>query len=479
MKPSNVDLLIVGGKIVMPHGILKADVAVDRGRIVSVSKPSHSPKAAQKIRANGRLILPGAIDCHVHFRDPGFPNREDFESGTRAAAAGGITTVIDMPNTSPAVSNARIFSEKRKRAQRKALVNFGLFAGAGSGNIGELQSLMRAGAMAFKTLMMNVPPAGRENEFGEIHLKRDRDIVDVIQAASRTGLTHVFHAETDGLIQREIDKLRSHGRNDAFAHVESRPSYAEADAVNRVIAIGKVYNDRVHIAHMSSSEGVELVRSAKTTYSGVTAETCPHYLLLTKHDMKRLGSLAKIQPPLREKSHQESLWRGLEDGTIDIVCSDHSPFTEEEKSMKKRSIWDVLPGAPDMENAVPLMLNCVNKSRLSIFRLVEIFSTNVSKIFGLFPRKGVIAVGSDADITIVDLKKEKTISASRMQTKGRENTLFDGIRVRGVPTQTIVRGKLVMDEGRIIGKAGYGAFEPPNPILIRGANILPWEGQGY
>ena len=457
MKNQSIDLVIEGGKLVTHHELLDVDLAIDNGRVVGLGKASHFPTPAKVIHAEGKFVLPGAIDCHVHFRDPGFPQREDFQSGTSAAAAGGITTVIDMPNTAPSVWNAQVFREKRDSVKGRAVVDYALYACAGTDSVHEIASLAKEGAVAFKTLMTNVPPRGREQEFYGIHLKSDSDILDVMEAVAKTGLTHTFHAETDCIVQREVGRLQKKGRMDALAHTESRPNYVEADAIAHTIIVGHEFGDYVHVAHMSTHEGVELVRQAKSRGFHVTSETCAHYLFLTRHDMKRLGTLAKIQPPLRERRDQDSLWGGINDGTIDIICSDHSPFT---KAEKRRNIWRALPGAPDMENMIPLMLHAINLGKLSIPKLVEISSRNVAKIFGLYPKKGALKVGSDADVIIVDMKAKRKIRADQMHTKAKNNTIFEGWKVKGLPVMTIVRGEVVMEQGRIVGNRGHGDWQP-------------------
>jgi len=450
-----VDLLIINGTIVTPTEMISADVAITGGKIVDIGKGTQLHQAEQLIDAEGKILLPGIIDTHVHFRDPGFPQREDFESGSRAAAAGGITTVVDMPNSVPTVVEPQTVKAKAELCEKKSHVDFGLYGGAGTESLGRIKEIAEAGILAFKTLLANYPTPGREPEFVGLHLKNDESLIDVISEVSKTGVVHVFHAETDFLIRHEVERLKNLGRTDPVAHVESRPSYAEVDAISRIVLVGREFNDKMHIAHMSSEGGTEVVRTFKSKGLGVTAETCVHYLLMTRKHMESLGTRAKIQPPLRDEADQNALWQGLNDGTIDSVCSDHSPFTDEEKN---RDIWQALPGAPDMENMLPLMLTSVSDGKISINRLSEVSSTNPAKIFGIYPRKGAIQVGSDGDVTIVDLKATKKISSETMETKGRTQTIFDGWDVKGLPIYTIVRGKVVMREGRVEGKPGTGRW---------------------
>lgn len=454
-----METVVKNGSIVTPERIVRADVGISfDGKIVAIGDLSPFGSPGKVIDAEGKFVLPGAIDTHVHLRDPGFPEREDFESGTRAAAAGGITTVVDMPNSVPTVVTTDALKQKAAHCETRAVVDFGLYAGAGTDSVQAIGELASAGAMAFKTLMANFPTPGREREFLGLHLKRDDSIIDVVRAVAKTGVIHVFHCETDYMIRHEVERLRNDGRLDPLAHVESRPAFAEADAVARVLILAAALGDHAHIAHMSTSEGVNLVRDAKARHQRVSCETCAHYLLLTDKDMNSLKTKAKIQPPLRDKATQQALWDGLNSGVIDSICSDHSPFTTEEKN---RDIWTALPGAPDMENMIPLMLDSVNEGRLTLTKLVEVSSSNPARLFGMKDRKGSMRVGSDADMIIVDMKLEKKIRAESMQTKGKSSTIFDGRKVKGWPVLTIVRGQTVFQDSDVVGKAGSGKWITP------------------
>ncbi|MDA4130468.1 MAG: dihydroorotase family protein [Thaumarchaeota archaeon] len=453
-----LEVVIRGGTVVSSRDLFRIDLGISEGKIAIMGNSSHFPSSDKYIDATDKLVIPGAIDTHVHFRDPGFPEREDFESGTKAAAAGGVTTVVDMPNSVPTVVEVETLRKKAESCQKKAFTDFGLYAGAGTDALPRIPELAKGGALAFKTLMTNYPTPGREAEFRGLHLKMDDSIIDVMEAVGGTGLTHVFHCETDYMIRHEVERLKSQGRNDPVAHVDSRPSFAEADAIARILILSRALDSRIHVAHMSTSEGVDLVRNEKKHRSRVSCETCVHYLLLTRKDMERLGTRAKIQPPLRDAATQEALWGGINDGTIDNICSDHSPFTLEEKN---RDIWSALPGAPDMENMIPLMLKAVNIGKLEITKLVEISSERPAKIFQMYPRKGQLGVGADADVTLVDMKLEKVIRAEKMQTKGRDSTIFDGVSVKGWPVLTMVRGQTVMENGKIIGSPGVGKWIVP------------------
>jgi len=455
-----VDLVIRDGKIVTSRDIFKAGIGVDEGKIVAVAKDANLPKASVTLDAGGNFVLPGPIDAHVHFRDPGSEHREDFETGTKAAAAGGITTVFEMPICTPAVSSADIFKRRRSILEKRAVVDFALYGGAGTHNIDKILDIADAGAIGFKTFM-TTPLKEREKEFEGIFVTDDGSLFQVLETVAKTKLPSCIHAENNAVIQHMIERLRKAGRKDPMAHVESRPSFAEAVAISTVITLSEAAGARAHIVHMSTREGVQLIKSAKASGKAITVETCPQYLTLTAEVMKKMGPYAKINPPLRSMEHIEALWRGLNDGTIDIVASDHAPYTKEEKDLGWNDIWRAFSGAPQVETMLPLLLTKVNEGKLSLNKLTKITSESVAKIFGVYPKKGAIHVGSDADFVVVDLKKVQKISAEKMYSKAKDITLYDGWRVRGVPIMTLVRGTLVMKDGEVIGKPGYGDFIRP------------------
>lgn len=456
-----VDLVIKEGKMVTPSGVFDAGIAIDDGKIVSIAKEPGLPKADKVVDAKGNLILPGVIDAHVHTRDPGTEWREDFESGTKAAAAGGITSVLEMPISMPAVSSVAIFNRRRDILSKKAVIDFGLYGGFGTHNIDEICGLAKAGAVGYKTLMVKPPPE-REKEFRGIYVTGEGSLFQALQEVAKTGLPCSIHAENDEVIEKKIEELKKAGRNDPMAHVESRPNFVEAQAIYTVISFCRATGARGHIAHMSTSEGVELVRESKRHARHVTAETCPQYLTMTAETMKKMGPYAKINPPLRSQDDVDALWRGLNDGTVDIIASDHAPYTKQEKDVGWTSIWNAFAGAPQLETMLPLMLTKVNEGRIPLYRLVQVMSESVAKLFGLYPKKGCLQVGSDGDVVIVDLKKEGEIESSSMYTKARDVTLYDGWHVKGMPVATILRGMPIMEGGVVLGKPGLGEFMRPN-----------------
>ena len=451
-----VDLVLKNGVVVTPSGRLEGGVAIDEGKIVLVGKEAHLPSADSIIDVKGRLILPGMIDAHVHFRDPakegGDPQMEDFASGTAAAAAGGITTVFDMPGSAPPVLSASVLEDKVRAIQNKAYVNFGLYGGAGIQNLEHFKELASAGVIAFKTFMIT----------GSSYCATDDlSLLRVFEGVAATDLPCSVHAETGSVVDYLIGRLSAEGRRDPSAHPESRPNWVEAEAISKALILSDAANARVHIAHMSTREGAHLVSLAKAAGKRVTVETCPQYLLLTAEEMKRKGPYAKINPPLRSASDVRALWEALRKGIVDVVASDHAPHTQGDKDVGFTDIWKAGPGMPGVETMLPLMLTKVNEGAISLEDLVRVMSESVSKVFDLYPRKGTVQVGSDADLTIVDMKKEKTIKIGDLHTRARNLVVYDGWKVKGAPIGTIVCGQLVMWEGEKVGKQGVGRFVTP------------------
>lgn len=436
---SNVDLVIKNTKIVSSSTVFEACLAVKDGKIVSFVKDVNLLKAEKTIDAKGGLTLPGVIDVHVHFREPGLTHKEDFLTGSMAAAAGGVTTVADMPNTIPPTLDIESFRVKVKKAEDRCYVNLGFIAGVVKTNLDKVFSLSKAGVLGFKIFMTETLGSPMDDDC----------MVEAFRLIEEADKPVFVHAEDFQMIQHATQKVKENRRKDFMAWVESRPSLAEAKAISKVAVFSQKTKCKTHICHVSSKAGVKVLKEAKTRSSLLTCETCPHYLLLDVEKVKGLGFTPKITPPIRFKADREALWESLLDGTIDLVASDHSPHTEEEKL--RDSVWDAASGFVGVETMVPLMLTQVNLGMLSINHYVKVSSENPAKLLGVYPKKGLVQAGSDADLTIVDLKKEAKIKSERLHSKSKV-TPFDGWEVKGVPVYTIVNGNIVMEKGEIVGK---------------------------
>ncbi|HET9000301.1 MAG TPA: allantoinase AllB [bacterium] len=442
-----VDLIVANGTIVSSAASYRGHVVIKDGKVHEIMVRDDLPETKRTIDATGLHVLPGLIDPHVHFRVPGLDYKEDFDTGSQAAAAGGITTIIDMPNVVPPTSNVEGFHAKVACAKGTSYVDYGIYAVIIEGNSKEILPLADAGVVGYKIFLGET--------VGNIPAPQDGEIIDAWRIMVRTGLRCGVHAEDNSIILYLRKKLQDQGRKDPLAHLESRPSVAEAEAISRAILFAREAKSKLMIYHMSAAEGVDLVRRGKDSGVDVMGETGPHYLIMEGEDMVRmnLGSMLKMNPPVRSREHAEALWRGLLDGTIEVIGTDHSPHTREEKMFDNPmgDIWKAIPGWPGVETNVPLMLTQVNAGRMSLNQYVKVQAEGPARAWNLWPRKGHLGRGADGDITIVDMRKEGTIDQDQLHSKSKL-TPFHGFRVKGLPVYTIVRGNVVMENGEVVGK---------------------------
>jgi len=447
-----VDVVVIGGKIVSEFGILEnVGIAIESGRIASIACPSHLPSASTTIDASSKLVIPGVVDAHCHSQTPGF-NMEDYEHVTAAAAAGGVTTLQDHPINIPPTTTAENMRLKLSIAQRESYVDFCLLGGVLPENLQEISRLAELGVTGYKAPMVELLP-------DTVPKLSDGELFEAFQTISATSLRVGVHAENEQIISHLTKKLRKLGRRDPLAHIESRPPISEYEAVRRAVLLAREVGCKLHIFHLSIPEGAEAVRSAGNEGLDASCETCPHYLLLDSESMIQLAGLAKINPPLRDKTRIAKLWEALREGSINIVASDHAPFFKEEKM--KEDVFEVPAGIPSVQTMLPLMLSeGVGKGRLTMEKLTEILCSGPAKLFSIYPKKGVIRVGSDADIVVLDLKSEDTIRSDGMHYKVGW-TPYDGWKVKGRIEKTIVRGEVVAEKGEITGSKGHGEFVTP------------------
>jgi allantoinase len=456
------DLVVRGGTLVAAGGTRRAGVAILDGKIAAVDRDDTMPQARETIDAGGLHVLPGVIDTHVHLRDPGVLEREDWVSGTRAAAAGGLTTILEMPIAIPPVHTAAILRERAALVAPKSLVDFGLYAGANGDNLQDIEAMAAAGAVAFKTFRTN-PVAGREREFIGICCPDAGEMLAVMEHTARTGLLHVVHAEEQAILNLTIARARVGGYRDGRAHAAARPPVAEVASVAQCIALAEAAATRLQIAHVSHPDAVALIAEAKARGVSVTAETCPHYLMFTEEALEHWGPYAKCNPPLRTQEAQDRLWEALRGGQIDVIGTDHSPFLATEKGPRSGDIWSAPPGLPGLEEFLPLMLTAVRQGRLTLPQLARLVCENPARLFGLWPRKGSLSAGADADLTIVDAAATHVHDHTRLYTKARDTALlYDGMTFHGRPLVTIVRGRVVMRTGDVVGEPGWGGWVGPH-----------------
>ena len=448
---SRLDLLVSDGLVVTPRGTFKASIGIEDGVIVEIGSSASMPPAERKIDAEGLLVFPGVIDEHVHFRDPGFEHKEDFRTGSMAAAAGGVTTVLDMPNTEPPTVDEHGFRVKLEAASRKSIVDFGFYAGVVPGKVEALRRLVELGAVGVKVYVSET--TGIKEPVDGL------DLIRTMELATSLGLRVGVHAEEGRLIAALRELMRAGGRKDPLAHMEARPVAAEVFAVARALLAAKTTGCRLHVFHLSSGEALSVIRTLRPLGMDVTVETCPHYLLLDGGEaLERLGNVAKVNPPIRSKSDSEALWDALRKGEIDAIGSDHAPHLPEEKGSE--DVWSAPSGFPGVETMLPLMLTEVHRGRLTFTDLSRLLSEGPARIWGLYPRKGAIAIGSDGDLTIVDPDAESVIRSERLHSRSKV-TPFEGFRVRGMPVYTVVRGEVVMEKGEVREDARKGKLVGP------------------
>ena len=442
------DLVVKGGKLVTPEGIIEAGIAIKEGKIAKIAKESGLPEAERVIKADGKLIMPGVIDAHAHIHDPDYTYREDFESGSKAAAAGGVTLLIDMPLVLTVLSD--MIERKKKEGERLSVVDFSFHAGMMMPEyVKEIPKIVSLGVKSFKLFTTQPYKVGWQG------------VEEIVNEVLKFDGVTVVHAEDDTIISEWVAKVKDEEkRKDVLAYFDSRPSEAEGEAIRRLIHISEGTGGRIHIAHMTTAVGSILVRDAKERGISITAETCPQYLVFTRRDAEKQGPYLKMTPPLRTRDDVISLWKGLADGTIDMVVTDHAPGTKEEKEVGWEDIWKAWGGIPGVETLLPIMLSeGVNKGRITPMKLVEVMCQRPAEVFGLYPRKGALREGSDGDLVILDMKKEVTIRAENLHYKVGW-TPYEGMKVIGYPEVTVLRGEVVAEDGRILRRPGYGKFVP-------------------
>jgi dihydroorotase (multifunctional complex type) len=444
-----LDLRILSGVVVSDGAAAIHDIGIEAGRIVEVEESGRLGPARRELDATGLHVLPGAIDVHFHCRAPSHPERGTFESETRAAAAGGVTTIFEMPISDPACSTPEVFRQRRTLAEREANVNFALYSGAALGPAAAAE-MAAEGAIGFK-LFTVTPAPDREVEFRGLWASGEPAILDALAAVGSTGLPCVIHAENEALLSH----YRSLATEDGAA---ARPPIVEALAIAQVATLAREAEARIHIAHVTSRAALAAVRGAIAMGAAVSAETCPQYLMLDSSAVERFGGVAKIAPPLREPADSEALWDGLGDGTLSVVASDHAPFLLHEKADVPFSVAP--QGLPTVELLVPVMLDAAARGRLPLELAVSLITSAPARLFGLYPEKGCIAPGSDADLALVSLTDVFHPEPASLVTRAAGcGIVFGGMSLQARVRTTIVNGRVVYSDGNLVSSAG-GRFTP-------------------
>ena len=417
-----MDLVIKNCRLVDETG--EFYIKIENGKIADISKTPIKGDETIDIKSN--YILPGFIDPHIHFRDPGLTQKEDFKTGSLSAAAGGFTTVIDMPNTVPKTNTYKALKEKFKIAEEKSVVNFELQAG--HNDLEEMKKMVELHPIAFKVFMDLESDESLEKIFHNLSILKDETNYNGLVAT---------HCEKKSIVEAETEKLKQKEENEAIDYTYGRPAISEDESVKQAIELARGNNLRLHICHLSSSKSLNIAKDASKTMP-LSWEFTPHHLLLDNSAYDTYGTFIKTNPPLRPKQQSVEI-KDLDETSI--IGTDHAPHTLEDKT---QGVWMSSPGIPNLETVVPLILTEVNKGNIDLKIIPKIFSENAAEVYGL-ENKGKIAVGKDADFTVIDIKREGKFNIEDFKTKA-EYSPFDGWNYTGEPVMTIVNGKTVMNK---------------------------------
>lgn len=458
-----LDLAIKNGKVYVDGRFQNVNIGVKDGRIAIIASREEALEARDYMDLEGQYLIPGTIDTHMHVRDPGHTERGNFYTETLAAAAGGVTTILEHPISIPPQYNVEILENRIARADSQSVVDFAFYGAAGAEFLGEITKLAEDGRIvAFKTFL-HAAPEGREKEFRGLTMANDAELYRGLTELAKTGLMAAFHAENNDIIQENIDAFLKEGKVGPIYHCLSRPPMTEITSVERVLNFAKETGAKIEIAHVSTPEAMELLKQAKAEGMDVYCETCPHYLFLSEEDIVKCGPFAKCNPPVRSRESSEKLWKYINDGTVDFIGSDHSPFLYEEKAKGIDNIFKAVAGFPGVDLRLPLMLDAVHEGKLTLERVVELLSVNPAKCFGIYPKKGIISIGSDADFTVFDMDKITVVNKEKCYSHAKDIAIpYDGRKLKGQVTATIVRGKMLMKDGVVDeGAKAYGQLVKP------------------
>ena len=451
--PQSVDLIVKNGTVVTSDATIAADLAISDGRFVAIAAPGQlGLAAAEEFDATGLHVLPGVIDGHVHFREPGLEYKEDWRTGSTAAVFGGVTTVVEMPNTKPKTDSPENVELKRRLAEEKSYVDFGIIGLLVQDSVPALRPMADAGVVGFKCFLGET--------IGNIPAPDDGMMIDGLREIAATGLRIGFHAENNEIMQHLIRQMKEAGRTDPLAHVDSRPPLAEVESIQRMGLYARHTGTKIHIVHLSSRDGLDMIDEWRAKGVDVTCETGGHYVFLTAEEMDTLGERLRMNPPVRygSEGHGDYLLAGLNDGRVNMIATDHSPHTAEEKLTG--DIWTAISGFPGVETSVRFFLtNGVNAGRMTLQQFVRATSEGPARTWDIYPQKGTIALGSDGDLTIVDLAREGVIRDADLHSKNHV-TPFDGRKTKGAPVATIVRGRIVMRDGELVGESAGRMVRP-------------------
>jgi dihydroorotase len=440
-----VDSVLTNAKAYLNGQIVDCSLAFEEGKIFKIGKETQMPSADQKTNLKNLLILPGLIDEHVHLRDEGKAYKEDFGTGTAAAAAGGFTTVLDMPNNEPVTMSSDVLRNRMWIASRKILVNVGFYSEFPK-KTSEINEIVAEGAVGFKLFM--------GCQIGGLNIDDDETLLEAFKEVAKFNLPLAVHAEDKTLLTSNEAKLKRAKKSSLAAFQVAHSEEVELKAVERLLKISASTDIHLHFCHISTEKSLNSIVEFKKSGRKVTCEVTPNHLLLSTAEVERYGQMLIMAPPLRNKDQIEALWKGLEAGSVDALGSDHAPHALSEKSAG--SVWDVKVGVPGLETTLPLMLTQVRENRLSLAQVIQLLVEKPAEIYGL-DSYGRLEQGKNADLTVVDFNHKFKIDASKFKSKAKYSP-YDGWEVVGKPVKTFVNGLLVFDEGEIVAKVGNGTI---------------------
>lgn len=447
------ELCIKNGKIINPDTSFVGNIYIRDGKIAEITRIDTFLPSKTVIDAQNKYVMPGFIDPHAHLNDPGLTESEDFYTGTCSAAAGGITTVIEHPLTFPLPSNAINLKNKKEIAESKAVVDFSLMGACTPDNYKEIGEMIDFGAIAFKAFMPYSV---------EIPQVNDGELLEHMEKLADKGIVLTIHCENDDIVNSYTARMIEENKIAPQYYSQGRPELAEEEAINRVGIFAINSKAKINIAHCSIAKGVDIVSYFKRKGADISVETCPHYLCLNNSMLKELGVYGVCNPPLRDENVVIDMWERVLKGEIDFIGSDHATYTFEEKNEGLENVFKAPAGLTGIQTCFPLVFHeGVYKRKLPIEEFVKLSSTNAAKRYNIYPRKGIIQVGSDGDIVILDGNKTWEIKEDSLFYKQKWSPYMNK-EIKAWVDKTIVRGSIVYDNGDILGKAGYGKFIKPN-----------------
>ena len=453
--PSFTDATTVihDGTLVTSDGPIRADLVIRGERIAAITSDAGDLRDAERIDARGLIVVPGGVDAHTHFKDPDPELIEGFETGTAGAVAGGITSAVEMPQATPTSSTAEHIFGKRKRIEAASRIDIALWGAAIGQDTETLQGLLDAGVVALKSFMTSSSPA--------FPRATDPILMDTMQFLADKDIPYGVHAENEEMMQAGIARMHAAGRKDPLAHAESRPPLVEVVAINTLLLLAELTGARLYVCHVASADGLRMISAARGRGVRVEAETCPQYLALDHSDLIKHGPFARCAPALRDRAEVERIWEYVANGVVDVVSSDHCGYTMESKRAGLDDIWQAPLGCSGIQTIYPSLFDeVVNKRGLGLQRFVELSSTNPARVFGLYPRKGALQVGSDADLAFYDPRRSWVAHGDEMLHRNKW-TPFEGKTIGASVVRTMLRGATVFQSDAatpLIGRPGDGRF---------------------